>query len=117
MIAAGWIWSGVLGFVTKTGPASTKTAVAGAGLPFQRRFDGTFGQAQRAVDMSSAGEARHHPSALRNRDVIAAELVKWVGQQEGGGEALEIASGTGEICLFKSIPHIYDVDLVLAVVS
>lgn len=113
MIATGWIWWGALGFVTRTGPASTNTAVAGAVLPFRQRFNRAFGQVQRALgDMASTGDARHHPSALRNRDFIAAELVKWVGQQEGGGEMLEIASGTGEIYFFKLTSQ----DLVLATV-
>jgi len=102
VIALDWIWWGVLGFVTKTGAASTNTAVVCAGFPFQQRFSRTFWQAQRVDDMASTGDARHHPSALRNRDVIAAELVKWVGQQEGGGGMLEIASGTGEVFFFES---------------
>lgn len=77
--------TGVLGFVTKSGSVFANTA-AGASLPFQQLGDMA----------SSTGDARHHPSALRNREFLAAELVKWIGQDGGGGgEVLETASGTG----------------------
>lgn len=57
--------------------------------------------------MPPTGDERHHPSALRNRGFIAAELVKWLGGQDSGSSSpsaassseapglLEIASGTG----------------------
>lgn len=55
-------------------------------------------------EMPPTGDERHHPSAIRNRGFIAAELVKWVvgGGQDGAAAGqssaacmLEIASGTG----------------------
>ena len=55
--------------------------------------------------MATTGDARHHPSALRNRGFISGELVKWIAQAEGQGDGdgagrmLEIASGTGELLL------------------
>ncbi|CBJ49165.1 conserved unknown protein [Ectocarpus siliculosus] len=47
---------------------------------------------------STDGEApsRHHPSALRNRGFIAAELGKWLGgSTQDAPHLLEVASGTG----------------------
>lgn len=44
-------------------------------------------------------DAKHHPSALRNRAVISAELTRWLLHGEGkgtnSGHVLEVASGTG----------------------
>lgn len=47
--------------------------------------------------MSSSGDQRHWPSSLRNREVIATELTKWLTGKETheAGNLLEIASGTG----------------------
>lgn len=74
-----------LAFVT-TGPSSS-TAVFGKGNEGEIRGE-----------MATTGDARHHPSALRNRDFISGELMKWIGQgqERGDGQMLEIASGTGE---------------------
>eukprot|EP00904_Undaria_pinnatifida_P001551 jgi/Undpi1/11397/HiC_scaffold_30.g13694.m1 len=44
--------------------------------------------------MPSPSDDRHHPSSIRNRDVILQELSKWEGGS-GSGEMLDIASGTG----------------------
>lgn len=53
-------------------------------------------------EMATTGDARHHPSALRNRDFVSRELLKWVGREQehgdGASQLLEIASGTGELC-------------------
>ena len=45
-------------------------------------------------EMPSPSDDRHHPSSIRNRDVILQELSKWEGGS-GSGEMLDIASGTG----------------------
>lgn len=52
--------------------------------------------------ISSPSDANHHPSALRNRGPITAELSRWLQRGAGrgddgqhGGSVLEIASGTG----------------------
>lgn len=51
---------------------------------------------------SSPSDANHHPSALRNRGPITAELCRWLQRRAGRGDdgqhrgsMLEIASGTG----------------------
>lgn len=56
--------------------------------------------------MPPTGDERHHPSALRNRGFMTAELLKWLGGQDSSVSSttssssaahamLEIASGTG----------------------
>lgn len=91
-------WSVSLGiaFVT-SGPSSTTRRVR---RPTPATFEGEAGG-----EMATTGDARHHPSALRNRGFISGELVKWIAQAEGQGDGdgagrmLEIASGTGELLL------------------
>eukprot|EP00903_Cladosiphon_okamuranus_P009423 g8986.t1 len=85
-------------FVTPAGPSSS-TAGFGQGT----RRSASEGEVR--GEMAATGDARHHPSALRNRDFISAELVKWIGQGQGQAQEhtdgdgvnqiLEIASGTG----------------------
>lgn len=51
-----------------------------------------------SVEMTSSNDHRHWPSSLRNREVIATEVRRWLEKQEsesGAGYVLEIASGTG----------------------
>ncbi|CAN0333136.1 unnamed protein product [Ectocarpus sp. 12 AP-2014] len=59
-----------------------------------------------AAMASTDGEApsRHHPSALRNRGFIAAELGKWLGGSiHDAPHLLEVASGTG--CHVEAFAH------------
>lgn len=96
------------------GRRSTSTAAPGVQFPlnnvgtpalWEGHGGGNAEEGERRGEMPSTGDGRHHPSALRNRDFIAAELVKWGGGQDDGAAAsgtssaacmmLEIASGTG----------------------
>lgn len=92
-----------LAFVT-TGPLSSTAAIVKG-----TRRSASDGEVR--GEMAATGDARHHPSALRNRDFISAELVKWVGQGQehgdgdGAGHMLEIASGTGEFLVDKT--HVF----------
>lgn len=51
-----------------------------------------------SAEMTSGNDHQHWPSSLRNREVIATEVARWLEKQEsenGAGHMLEIASGTG----------------------
>lgn len=64
-----------------------------------RRYTGSAACSRlESEKMTSSNDHRHWPSSLRNREVIATEVARWLEKQEsenGAGHMLEIASGTG----------------------
>lgn len=92
-------------------PSATIIPVAGSrgsskrkqeALSISRKSDNDImaeGASAAANTASLPSDANHHPSALRNRAVISAEVSRWLLHGEGkgnnSGHVLEIASGTG----------------------